>query len=499
MLIPKSFSLSAAWVALALCAVGCAVYLTDLSALAEHWANTPDSSHGWLIAAAVPVLVWLRRDDVGAEATGWDIAAAIGLLVVALVLSAARSAGVDVLAALMLPAAVLLSCWFVLGKGAAKVLAFPITYFLFAIPIWAVLTPGLQWLTVKATSALLAAVGLVAFVDGSSVTVPAGTFEIAGGCSGTNYFVVALAVSTLLAGLDRLNARDAVRLVAAALALAIVANWVRVAVVIYIGNLSGMQSSLVHNHYAFGWWLFAAALVPFFVYARRLARRQPSPAMNRATGRPPSQIGTARLAVGAALLLAGPAWAHIVTRAADGPAAVIELPAIAGWTGPEAVAPDWRPEFPGAASERIGAYRLGSTEVDVYVAYYLSQRKGRKLIGYQSRIGGEDWTDREINDPPSTLPAGALFEHVLDNAGGRRRLVWTWYEVRGVRTRRPIEVKLRQALGGIGVSTTSGIVALSVACDSDCARARGSLEAAYRAGFDQLSAMPVSRSGVPRT
>lgn len=490
----------AAWAAFALLGVGVASYWPEVSTLATHWANTPDSSHGWLIAAAVPVLMWLRRDRVNAETLRPSVVPAIGLIVAAAALAAAHAAGINVIAAILLPVSVLLACWFALGRAAAKALAFPIAYFLFAVPIWAVLTPTLQWLTVKATSAMLATVGVVAFVDGSFVTVPAGTFEIAGGCSGTNYFVVAFAISTLLAGLDDLGALQAAKLIAAALGLAIVANWIRVASVIYIGNATAMQSSLVQDHYVFGWWLFAGALVPFFIYARKLSRAQPRPAAKSAPRTRAASISIGRLAVSCVLLLAGPAWARIIDGPADARSVTLTLPEISGWQGPGDAGLDWHPTFRGATGERLAAYRAESAEVDVYVAYYRRQHAGQKLIGYESQIGGTGWADRDPGEQGSAPATGEpVTERTLTDPRGKQRLLWSWYDVSGVRVTRPLEVKARQALGAFGGSAASDIVVLSSKCDSDCARARSVLGAAYHAGLGQLTAAPDNRPGAPRS
>src|SRR5690554_8110709 len=51
---------------------------------------------------------------------------------------------------------------------------------------------------------------------------------------------------------------------------ALVANWIRVFVIIYMGYKTNMQSSLIDDHDNFGWWVFAGTLVPLYFIARRL-------------------------------------------------------------------------------------------------------------------------------------------------------------------------------------------------------------------------------------
>ena len=483
-------------VAVAVYVAAAVLFLPQLEVLAERWGRQAGDSHGWLVLVAVPVLYWMRRQRVH---FGRDRPGAIAILAavaLALWLAVATASGIDVLATSVFPLVVLCGVWSVLGARSLSALAGPTLFFFFAIPIWGVFIPLLQRATIVASPAILGLVGVPTLINGSLVTVPAGTFEIAEGCAGEHFFIVGLTISTLIVLVDSLPLAKSLRLIAVAALVAIVTNWIRVSAIIYIGNATAMRSSLVRDHGAFGWWIFAAALVPILLYARRLSAHD-APATATATARAVAlaRVGdtpTARRIVATlALLAAGPAWVVAVGRLPPGPVPNVTLPAVAGWRGPEEPIADWRPEFPGAAVEVRGRYLKESATADVYAAFYNRQTSRRKLIGYESSVAGTGWdVVSRTSVQTSGQPAARVVEIVLAKRAGSRRLIWTWYEVGGERMSSPWRVKIRQARGAFGRTLPAGVVALSAACESSCDSARLVLADAFRSGLDGFTLRP---------
>jgi EpsI family protein len=399
----------------------------------------------------------------------------------------ARAASIDVGVYVLMPFTLWFALWLALGWRAAVVLAFPVFFFLFATPLLNFVTPVLQWMTVKAVTVLLGMTGLEAYIRDEFVTVPAGVFEIAGGCAGTNYMVVALAVGSLMAFIERLPWRKTLLLVAVAAGLAAVTNWVRVAIIIWWGNETAMQTSLVEDHYTFGWWLFAGAMVLFFWFARRVARSAPDPVRGDADG---DTVPVGARVIGALLALAiAPAWALALERRDAGPTPELAMPAVTGWSGPEAPTFAWEPVFPGADAERLTSYRREDATVDVYVAFYGQQERGAKLVGYLSRVSGAEdrWTETGTDRVEAGTGEWVVERRVRGPAGGER-LIWTWYEVRGARVLSARDVKLREGLAAFGAAPRSGVVALSAACAPDCDAARARLREVYGNGLGRVTA-----------
>ena len=132
---------------------------------------------------------------------------------------------------------------------------------------------------------ILSLTGPQAVISGDLIQVPNGTFEIQGGCSGLHYLIVGLAVAALHGELRRDPWKVRLAQLALMAVLALVANWVRVYGVIEAGYLSDMHSSLLRNHYWFGWGLFGVALLAFFWITGRWPEA-PAPGATATSSRP---------------------------------------------------------------------------------------------------------------------------------------------------------------------------------------------------------------------
>lgn len=466
----------AGMLALALVAVVALAFWPVLRELERSAWTTLGYSHGYLVALVVGYLVWEQGRPL--ERSSRDAPAALGLLLVVLAgWLLARFAAIDLLQQLAVPTAAWLLAVATFGREGGRRLALPIGYFVFAIPVWDALVPTLQDLTTHAVEFALAVARIPAHIEGNLVAVPAGTFEIAGGCSGEHLLVVALAVSTLLAHERRVRLGVALRLVAAATALALLTNWVRVFVVIERGNATDMQSSLVHHHYWFGWWLFAAAMAAFIAVARwREAHWELRPARAAAPYAGPRPWH----GMAAALLMLGAATGYAALHERDWPdgaALRLALPAAAGgWSGPWAPAGGgWRPGFGLPAQQAQASYQGPEGAVELAAVVYGRQAVGAKLVGYGSGIAPEHWTvlGDDVRPPPSGLPraVSAVRRALLRDPLGERWVAWYWYEVGDRALAEPLAVKLRQGLQALGPLSPSGALALAAHCAPDCATA----------------------------
>lgn len=139
--------------------------------------------------------------------------------------------------------------------------------------------------------------------------------------------------------------------------------------------------------------------------------------------------------VALALLLAAPIMAAALASPAT-PAGPLQLtaPALAGWTGPEPGAGDWRPSFSGAAGEFRAVYRQvgnpGAT-VEVFHAVYTGKpRRGHTLITF-----GNEVYDPAVSHILASASRNPVFANGRSVAAGELRLagergprlVWYWY------------------------------------------------------------------------
>ena len=257
------------------------VYWPSTRALARLWVNTAEETytHGYLILL---ISLWLTVRE-RHRLTEVPIAPVPGALIVLLALSALWTwtwrASIQELHLMLLPLILLTAILAALGWRAARLLAFPIGYLYFALPFWSDFNSLLQELSARMTGVLLWLTGVPGFMQGNFIVMPAGTIQIAGGCSGLHAFIVGLALAALYVKLFDLSGRRRLFALVLMAAIALIVNWLRIFVVTAAAYATDMQTSLVRNHYWLGWWLFAAGFAGFLWWMER----KPVRAQTRAT------------------------------------------------------------------------------------------------------------------------------------------------------------------------------------------------------------------------
>lgn len=448
-------------------AVALAALAPSFVGLHERWTDADEATytHGYLIAALCVFLLW--RANAGRpldEASRQVRPLAVLLLAAAgLVWLVALRAGVGIVEWMMLPLLLWLAVLAAFGPAIARRNLFAVGFLYFAIPLWGSFNAIFQWATVFAVRGLLRVIGIPSHFSGNFVEIPAGTFEIAGGCSGLHYVIVALALAALMGEVRGDDWKGRARLLLLAGALAVVTNWIRVFIIIVAGHHTDMQHYLVaQSHYGFGWVLFAAAMVVFFVLERRMALPRES-ARHPARNVPSSPLAFRPAGV-AVLVLATIAGLQAASaRSTISPAAAAALSADA--------AGDWAPRVEGADAQLLRVDPLaGEALVQVRQYIFHVQRQGKELGGFgndltagHTVLASESTT---ISDRPAML-------HEARDSSGRTWLIAISYQVAGRHFAAPLPAQLHYAfesLSGLR-SAPASILLWRTPCDPDCGEA----------------------------
>jgi EpsI family protein len=470
--------------------------------LVRTWLGMADYHHGSLLAVFLAGWLYRRGASLPPAAPRASMTAA-GLLLATLLgwliaWRAASSIGQQIMAPPILWLAVWASC----GRPVAARIAAPLACLYFAIPVWELLLPALQHLTIAVTETALGDLGVPVVINGAFVTIPEGTFQIVEGCAGKRYLIVALTVAALLAGTAGMRWRRALGYLAITAALALLTNWLRVMTVIYAGHVTDMQSYLVaREHVSIGWAMFAVLVAIVCLIGRRLAPHsaagQPDStpfagsrhAGQRATPLPsetaPGVLATLmHSGVPAALLVLSVApLAQLYARYALAPGPVspaAQLPTAAGsWSGP--LAPDlrWMPRYPGASSVSRASYSSARGAVQVFVAEYQTQREGAKLISYDNRLLGTDWLRLEagpLDTPGAPSPAGKAAALWATTPDREAWLVSYLYQVDGIMTASPVLAQLAYGTLSWRGPLPMRLLALAAPCESSCEEAQRRLD-----------------------
>ena len=265
------------------------VYWPSTLALARLWVNTAEETytHGYLILLISLWLTFRERRRLAEIPVTPVPGALIALLVLSALWTWAWRASIQELHLMLLPVILLTAVLAALGPRAARLLAFPIGYLYFALPFWSDFNALLQDLSARMTGVLLWLTGVPGFMQGNFIVMPAGTIQIAGGCSGLHAFIVGLALAALYVKLFDLSGRRRVFALVLMAAIALIVNWLRIFVVTAAAYTTDMQTSLVRNHYWLGWWLFAVGFAGFLWWMERKSADHPSSA--NTTGPAPSR------------------------------------------------------------------------------------------------------------------------------------------------------------------------------------------------------------------
>ena len=450
------------------------VYSQTWRELWPLWMDTSNKTytHGLLVALVSLWLVWRKRGDLQAAAirpARWVIPV---LLLVSLTWMVVAKAGILTLHATLWPLLAWLSVYAICGRRVALALSFPLAYLWFAVPIWDHLNGLLQGWTVVAVDLLNRITQVPASVQGNLVTIPSGQFEIASGCSGLHYFMVALAIAALAGELHHDRPRTRLMLVVLAAALALLTNWLRVYVIILAGHLTDMQHYLVRvDHYKFGWVVFALAMLVFFMVVRRLpvnsaggASLEARPARGRQL---PGVVG----GLVAMVMLPVSSWAATAGKS-DAVPAPVDAPQRTGFSGPVSPSPAWRPVFKGPDAElRVAYVSAGGRVVDYYVNSYLRQSQSGELIGYSSRlVSGPSMRERRDGGIVSVAVGNGLLFRRFDavSSSSADWVVVSHYYVGDRFMTNPLLTQLAIGFHDLWRTGPSGIRAAAAPCHGDC-------------------------------
>lgn len=446
--------------------------------LHETWTQVYAAfAHGYLVLV---LATWLgarnwRRSPPRSLEPFWPAAVptiAVGLLIVAL-----DNLGLGATRLMFLPALLWSAAWWVLGRHAARTLFIPAALLHFALPPWALLDRPLQWLTTQVVNFAVGVTSIPAYVEGNHFHLPAGTFEIALGCSGLNYLITALSLFAFQGAAYLSTWRDRLRVLLVSGAVAIVANWVRVYLLIAVGHWTDMQHYLIRvEHHYFGWVLFAVLMWPVLRWAVSLERRETGVTAPHHETLPPGR-GT--------FVAAAAAMVGLIGLRALAPPAVVTPPALAalpdslgGWTvkvSPEAA---WQPHFDGASTSVRRYSSSGAMDLIVLRVAYLRQSAESRLDAPQNNVVGErgtieaEWAE-QLESESGTLDA--VFREI--RVDGRSILLWTVKAVGGIPYRTRLD-GLMAELSPRKANTSAVLAGVGAECAANCSQMHDSVRRA---------------------
>jgi len=369
------------------------------ASMVEIWSRSDTFAHAFLVPPISLALMWRKRADLAlAEVrpgAGW-------LLPLALCGAAwllAQLAGVHAAAQAALVAMIVCTVPAVLGTRVARIIAFPLLFLFFSVPVGEFLIEPMMEGTADFTVAALRLSGIPVYREGLQFVIPSGNWSVVAACSGVRYLIASVMVGTLFAYLNFHSLKRRLAFVAVAIVVPVVANWLRAYMIVMLGHLSSNKLAAGADHLIYGWIFFGVVILLMFMIGARFVDApvaMPSAAAGgvAVASRRPGGWWMAVAAIAVAAL------AQVTHDRIDTPSAlattdalpVLELPtrwpAVPGgapaWVAAERPVTRWVPAYRNAAAVATAQYRPASggeeDSVGVWVGLYREQGYDRKMI-----------------------------------------------------------------------------------------------------------------------
>lgn len=455
-----------AWVFWGLLAVVLAVlgylYADSLRVLVQSWLEDDNYSHGPFIPLISIYLIWLRWTQlqmVERRGAWWGLPiTAVGLVLYVVGEFAAMHAVVQF--SLWVVIMGLLTC--VIGLSGIRLLAFPLLYLLAAIPMPEFLQGELSNRLQLWSSALgigcLQFIGVMAYREGNVIDLGPIQLQVVEACSGLRYLFPLTALTLLVAYLYRESLWKRVLLVLSSIPISILLNGFRIGTIGLLVETYGKSAADGFSHFFEGWIFFVASLGLLCVEMWLLARvgstssRRPFaeliglPSVGKAGASPVIAVhpSVARLspapvlAGGVLLILAAVAAPSVAPHEFPPPArqSLLDFPLQLGeWQGASSVMERQYLDALQLDDYVLADYRaVENIPVNLYVAYYLSPKKGRSSHSPRQCIPGGGWEITSFEplrlDQRQDMAKALEVNRLVIQKGGQKQIVYYWFKQR---------------------------------------------------------------------
>ena len=499
------------------------VFLPSTLTLHNKWfMSDAGYSHGYLLLA---ICIYLIHEDkhkyrLAAGKPNWFygiplIGLSLGWMLLGL-------ADIQSLQQLLMPFIFITACALILGFRFALSISPAVCFLLFGMPLWNYLIPLLQTVSVEAVKVGLDIIKLPAFIEGITVSIPHGQFQIAGGCSGLRYLLVALTLGTLYGFLSYRSLWRKGALIAFAVLLALTTNWIRILIIIYAGYHLGMDSSMVTDHADLGWVVFAFALVPIFFVARRLESGEIAAtersllsdvpeidvadndiSSNGLTNKDKANNDIGSIDIGStdpsethpfkalslaiivtlAIMVTGPFLLKTVNSLENtGNQNSFQFPLfLDDWQFIGRGERGWLPNYQTAEKVVTATYQNKQAKINIAVHHFFNQSQSHELVYYTNILVDTPWeqralTNQNINTEAPRYKTVTIYNKSARGNGNDKSILY-WFNVAGNTTTEKLAAKVFQLKGLLDSRKDAALISLNSDCHKkDCTISDNNLE-----------------------
>lgn len=451
----------------------CLLFAAEAKGAYEVWLDSTAYSHCFLVLPVALFLAWTRRNALEWLAPQSEIKWLLLLAPLSFLWLSAALISVLELQQLVVVAMFEVIALAVLGRAVYRAMLTPFLYLFFLVPFGYFLVPSLQEWTAAFAVTGLRLVGIPVYWDGLLIEVPSGNFVVAEACAGLRFLIASLAFGVFFAALVYRSRVRWLAFIALSIIVPIIANGFRAFGIIGLSELTNNATAVEADHLIYGWIFFTAVTMlliaiglRFSDQGRAIATSAPHYRIRKAPAARPWNAALAGL-LGIALATSGPVFAQVrdwrAEKVADGGFAA---PSVKIWKPISGALIDWQPVVEDPDGKYVGAYKNGSADVLLYIAFYREAGLHNNLVRGDNNIADEKrgWHVVKNGDAVADIGGRKVEIATTEIAGsaGRRLLVWHFYVVGGRIAARPLRAKLLQLRNLFtSGSTADGFVAIA--------------------------------------
>jgi exosortase A len=436
------------------CALSIAVFPDAWASMMRVWLGSETFTHGFIVLPCAAWMLWRRREDWSALPQSLSWLGLVPLLFCGALWLAGRLGGVASFEQLGAVGVIPATVFLLVGPPVTRAIAFPLAFLFFAVPLGEFLTPMLMDRTADATVAALRWSGIPVYRDGLHFTLPTGRWSVVEACSGLRYLIASLALGVLYAYLQYRTLWRRLAFVALALAVPIVANWIRAYGIVLLGHLSDMRIATGVDHLIYGWLFFGVVMaVLFWIGSRWSEDPLPRPATTleaarvqgangpragRNTGARQRRVTGRRVLAGAVVaIIATALWRPLSATLLDAtrPIDATGVLSAAIEVFPRADPLAFEPRYADAVTTVRSSRRIDDAPVELHAFYYARQNETSEMIhAGHTVVRADDSRWRVSNSATQSTPWGSVTAYHVRAGSGEQWLVWRWYAVGGIQT-----------------------------------------------------------------
>jgi exosortase D (VPLPA-CTERM-specific) len=426
-----------------------------ISQLISRWDKQEEYSHGYMIPLVSAYLIWQRRDllkTIEFKPSWLPVGFVfLGLLIAVI----GEISALYILIHLSLILIILAMAWSLMGWNAFKYVLIPLVLLIFAIPLpyflEATLTADLQLISSQLGVAFIRLFGIPVFLEGNVIDLGGYSLQVVEACSGLRYLYPLMGVGFIAAYMYQVELWKRVVVFVSTIPITILMNSLRIGVIGILVEFWGTGMAEGFLHYFEGWIIFIACLAILVAEMWLLNKvGNNSKSFRHVFSLPEYRVASEDAVIHQTRPLAVPfivnlgliAVAFIAVQAIDQREEIIPerksfvtFPVeIDEWQGKqERLLPSISEKLAVTDYVLNNYSNSSSLPVNLYVAYYESQRKGISPHSPRVCIPGGGWSISGLERVKVDLEGGDKIpvNRVIIQNGQYKQLVYYWFKQRG--------------------------------------------------------------------